>query len=59
MFYGALCEEIHEFWWWWGDGRVSQLNVMNLTRLRVKETAPHRQSSEMEMLDVVVVAVQC
>jgi hypothetical protein len=53
MYYEGLYEEIHEL----HDGRVLQPNVMNLM---VKETAPHRQSSEtdLEMLDVVVAAVQ-
>jgi hypothetical protein len=59
MYFGGLHEEIHEFWWS-GNGQVSHQNVMNLSP-RVKEIAPHQQSSETGMLDIVAVVIdgQC
>ena len=54
MYYEGLHEEIHEFVWK-GDGQVSYQTVMNL---KAKETAPHQESSETEMLDVVAVVVR-
>lgn len=56
MYFGGLCEEIHEFWWL-HISQVSHQNVMNLS-LREREIAPHQQSSEMGMLDIVAVVIE-